>query len=576
MAVTKASSVAAKREAGQKAPIRNRGETMAKRLAWTGLTALAGLGAMAPAHAAPAVPRLIVALSVDQFAADLYRHYRPGFSGGLKRIGDGIAFTGYQSHAATETCPGHSTILTGRHPSATGIVANNWFDVKTGSSLYCVGVRGTADPDARGPQNLKVDTYGDWLKRASPANRVFAVSGKDRAAIMMGGHHADAVYWWNDGIGFTTSRYAGPATPAVLAPAQAFDKALFAGWRAKPPMLWPELPAACARLQQPGSYGKLKLSGKVAPEASTTVESGPDFLARSDFQQQLRGSPLFDATTLDFAGRLIDLHKLGHGKGVDLLAVSLSATDYVGHGYGGGGAEMCGQMAALDQALGTFLARLDGLGVPYVVVLTADHGGSDPAERLKAQGIDAIRIDSAAFVKQLNEAISKKLDLGFEAIVGDDPQQLTINVGPDESLRARVRDAAVAWLKGRPEVYKVFTADETRAARPAGKPVESLSFVERFAESYDPERSGDIQVAFVEHASLGMPRAIGDAVSGHGSPWDYDRRVPILFWWPGVTADERKEAAETVDIAPTLAAITGTPMPTVDGKCLPAVAGTCR
>jgi len=95
---------------------------------------------------------LVVAIAVDQFSAELFQHYRTSFTGGLKRLSNGIAFTGYQSHAATETCPGHSTILTGRHPAATGIVANTWFDARSGSSVYCVSVRGTADPDARGPQ----------------------------------------------------------------------------------------------------------------------------------------------------------------------------------------------------------------------------------------------------------------------------------------------------------------------------------------------------------------------------------------------------------------------------------------
>src|SRR6187402_225599 len=207
--------------------------------------------------APPPQPKLVVAIAVDQFSADLFQRYHASFTGGLKRLADGIAFTGYQSHAATETCPGHSTILTGRHPAATGIVANTWFDAKSGSNVYCVAVRGTADPDARGPQNLRVSTFGDWLKQAQPQARVVSISGKDRAAIMLGGHKADAVYWWNDGVGFTTSSFAGPATPAVTAPAQAFDKALFARWKAGAPALWPtDVPSACQALQQPHMFGK--------------------------------------------------------------------------------------------------------------------------------------------------------------------------------------------------------------------------------------------------------------------------------------------------------------------------------
>src|SRR3954469_3468215 len=107
--------------------------------AWLAASAWAG----SAAAAAPPQPKLVVAIAIDQFSAELFQRYRPSFTGGLKRLGDGVAFTGYQSHAATETCPGHSTILTGRHPAATGIVANTWFDAKSGSSVYCVAVRGT-------------------------------------------------------------------------------------------------------------------------------------------------------------------------------------------------------------------------------------------------------------------------------------------------------------------------------------------------------------------------------------------------------------------------------------------------
>ena len=542
------------------------------------LWAMAAIGSGASQAAPPPPqPKLIVAIAIDQFSAELFQRYRPSYTGGLKRLSDGIAFTGYQSHAATETCPGHSTILTGRHPAATGIIANSWFDVKSGSNVYCVAVRGTADPDARGPQNLRVSTFGEWLKQAQPQARVVSISGKDRAAIMLGGHKADEVYWWNDGVGFTTSAFAGPATAAVTAPALAFNKALFARWKAAPPRLWPtEIPAACQALEQPHSFGKLQLSGKVPPELSLTVESG-DFLHRTDFQDQLRVSPIFDPMTIDFVDQTIDRLHLGQGPATDLLAVSLSSTDYIGHRYGNGGAEMCVQMAAVDQALGKLLAKLDSLGVPYVVALTADHGGVDAAERASEHGIDAHRIDPVGFVKRLNDALKAQLGLGFEPIVGDDPQQLSINVGPDEALRAKVRDASIAWLKQQPEVAAAFNAEEVAAAAPPrGKPADRLSVLERFHESYDRERSGDIQVQFSQYATLGMPRGPGDTVAGHGSPWDYDRRVPILFWWPGATPDDRKESAETVDIAPTLAAIAHVPTPTVDGKCLEMVAGACR
>jgi predicted AlkP superfamily pyrophosphatase or phosphodiesterase len=540
---------------------------------------LAALFGSATTQAAPPppLPRLIVAISVDQFSSELYRRYLASYTGGLKTLSQGVAFpVGYQSHAATETCPGHSTILSGMHPQHTGIVANSWFDVKTGSSIYCVQAPDSSDPNARGPQNMRVTTLGDWVKAAQPGARSFAVSGKDRAAITMAGHHADGVYWWYDGVGFTTSSFAGPSGPAVTSPADAFNKALFARWKASPPPLYPAASAACQAMEKPVHFGKIDLSGHVPPDLAVRSEQNPQFLVTTDFQDNLRASPLFDATVVDFAEKLIAERKLGHGPATDVLAVSLSANDYIGHRYGNGGPEMCVQQAALDATLGRLVDDLQSLGVPVMVVLTADHGATDAAEREQGADAGASRLDSAAFVGQLNKTLEQQLGLSYEPIVGDDPQQLYINVGPDEALRAKVRDATMAWLKQQPEVRFAYTRAEVEAATvPPHTPPTALSFVQRFHESYDPDRSGDIAVAYKERTSFGMPRGPGDVVAGHGSPWDHDRQVPILFWWPGADAQTRDTPVETVDIAPTLAALAGVKTPEVDGQCVDLGGGMC-
>jgi predicted AlkP superfamily pyrophosphatase or phosphodiesterase len=536
------------------------------------------LGATAlPATPPPVKPKLIVAISVDQYSSELFKRYRPTYTGGMKVMADGVAFpTGYQSHAATETCPGHSTMLTGRHPAATGIVANSWFDMKTGSTVYCVQAPGSSEPNARGPQNMHVTTLGDWMKAAEPGARSYAVSGKDRAAITMGGKTADGVWWWFDGVGFTTSEFAGPAGPAVTGPADAFNKALFVKWTAAKPALWAAPSADCAALEKPHHFGQIDISGKVPPDIASHVEDNPAFLKTTDFQDNLRASPLFDAVTLQFAEELIAREKLGQGPATDVLAVSLSANDYIGHRYGNGGAEMCVQQASLDASLATFMDDLKALGVPVVVELTGDHGATDAAEREHEHDDKGNRIDGAAFVSKLNKAVMAATGLTYEPIVGDDPQQLYINVGPDEALRGKVRDAAVAWLKQQPQAYAVFTRAEIEAATvPAGTSPADLTMAQRFHESYDPDRSGDIAVAYAERASIGMPRGPGDVVAGHGSPWDYDRQVPILFWWPGVKPETRDTPIETVDIAPTLATLAAVKTPEVDGKCVDLGGGMC-
>ncbi|MBA3898510.1 MAG: alkaline phosphatase family protein, partial [Sphingomonadaceae bacterium] len=188
--------------------------------------ALALLPAAALAQA-PTKPKLIVAISVDQFSADLFAEYRGLWRGGMKRLSEGVVFpSGYQSHAATETCPGHSTILTGDHPSRTGIIANSWIDQSAGRAdrtVYCAEDETLAGSTFKAytpsPAHLRVPTLGDRMKAADPASRVVSVSGKDRAAIMMGGHATDQI-WFLDPFrkrSFVTLAGHASAAPAAVA-----------------------------------------------------------------------------------------------------------------------------------------------------------------------------------------------------------------------------------------------------------------------------------------------------------------------------------------------------------------------
>lgn len=513
-------------------------------------------------------PKLIVAISVDQFSLDLFQAYRPGFSGGLARLAKGRVYAGYQSHAATETCPGHSTLLTGAHPSRTGIVANSWWDRRRRQEVYCAGEDDEAsDSLTRTSARLKVDTLGDWMRRADPRSQVVSVAGKDRAAIMMAGHRPSAVYWWRDRAGFTTSPGAGPSGPAELAPAEAFNREAFAAWTRTPPRLWPAAPPGCASRGSPLSVGAVRLSGRTPQPEPAAAAAGGDWPHGAAFAGELRGSPELDALVLRFAVELAEARGLGRGAATDLLAVGLSATDSIGHRYGPGGVEMCAQMSALDAALGGFLERLDRLRTPYVVVLSADHGGIDAAERLSPVGP---RIDVKAVRAELAAALQAQFGLEADPLRGEDARQLVIELPPARAaLRPRVIAAAVAWLNRRPEVTRAFSAGQVAAARPQpGKHPTDLTLAERFNESFDPERSGDVLVAYAPRATLGIPATPRANVAGHGSPWDYDRRVPILFWWPGVDHRAPPTAIETVDIAPTLAACLGLPTPAVDGRRL--------
>lgn len=523
-----------------------------------------------PAPTAP--PKLVVAIAVDQYSADLFAQYREHYTGGLARLLHGAVFPStFQSHAATETCPGHSTLLTGVHPARTGIIANNWFDpglARADKRVYCAedetDPASTSSAPVVAPVHLRVPTLGEWMKRADPASRNVAVSAKDRAVMMMGGHNIDQAWWYLKGQ-FVTLRGRAP-TPAVDAANAALAAAIKAGGKPYTPPAW------CA----PRDLA-IKAGDKV------TVGQGRFDLPR-DNPDAFRVSPRMDAATVDLAVRLLNEMQLGRGRAPDLLSVSLSATDYIGHGFGTEGMEMCIQMAELDRSLGQLFAALDATGVDYVALLTADHGGLDLPERLVQQGMPgATRVDPGLAPAALSKALAGELGIAVDGplIYGDGPfGDYWVSKAIPAEQRARVVAALTARLRGHPQVAAVFTRDElTRASAPASNP-QDWTLRERARTSFDAQRSGDV-VVLLDRAVVPIPQAGPGYVATHGSPWDYDRRVPLLFWRKGWTGFEQPGPVETVDIAPSLAAVLGVKVPegSFDGRCLDLDGGpanTCK
>lgn len=532
-------------------------------------TLAAGAAAAQPASSplsGPA-PKLIVAISVDQFSADLFAEYRQLFTGGLGRLSrEGVVFpSGYQSHAATETCPGHSTILTGVHPDRTGIVANNWFDlaVRKDKSIYCAEDE-TAKDYTVSAAHLRVPTLGERMEDRDPATRSVSVAGKDRAAVMMGGHKVDQLWWW-DGKTFV-----GPAGQTSSA-AERIDADVAAELAGSRPAL--DLPAACAARDRAVSVG-----------GSKTVGTGRFARAAGD-ARAFRASPDFDRAILALAAALAAEVRLDEGPAVNILAVGLSATDYVGHTYGTEGTEMCLQLLALDRELGAFFDKLDATGVDYAVVLTADHGGHDLPERHREHAAaTAARVEPGLEPAAMGKKIAAQLKLEEPVLYGEGASG---DVYVDQALSPRRRAKVLAYAKklylADRQVAAVFTRAELQAVpRPSGPP-DTWSLAERARASFDPRRSGDLVVLLKPRVTPITAATARDSpyVATHGSPWDYDRRVPILFWRKGITPFEQPLSVETVDIAPTLGALIGLQVPAgdLDGRCLDLDAGpasTCR
>lgn len=535
----------------------------------------AGLAQNSPAPAqkvtaATPPPKLVVMIAVDQFSADLFAEYRGHFTGGLARLASGVVVpSGYQAHGATETCPGHSTILTGNHPTHTGIVANNYFDpsaTRADKRVYCAEdetVAGTTSKSgeyAPSVNHLLVPTLGDLMKARDPKAQVVSVSGKDRAAIMMGGRQADELMWLVP-TGLTS--YRGTAlSPA----AQQASAAIAAAINQPRPAL--ALPADCTThdiaipLEKGGSVG----TGRMARDAG-------------DFRKFM-ASPEADGAVLATAAALRQVRKMGEGNSTDLLIVGLSATDYVGHSTGTEGSEMCLQMAGLDRELGDFFARLDATGIDYVVALTADHGGHDLPERNRQNAWpDAQRIDKALNPGAIGQEVAEKLGL---------PQPILYGDGDDyyfaKTLTAAQRGAVLAEilprLRAHPQVEAVVTRDQLDAHPISKRAPDTWSLLDKLRASYNPQRSGDFIIALKPRVTPIPESGIG-YVATHGSVWDYDRRVPILFWRKGLAGFEQPNAVMTVDIMPTLASVIGVPVDAnkIDGRCLDLLSGpesSCR
>ena len=535
------------------------------------LVAVALAAAPAFAQQPAARPKLIVAISVDQFSADLFQQYRQRFDGGLKRLSEGVVFpAGYQGHNATETCPGHSTILTGSRPARTGIIANNWFNpsaTREDKGVYC-----SEDPRVPGSSTdkytvstylLRVPALGDHMKRADSRSRVAVIAGKDRAAVMMGGYNPDQRWWWSSGA-FVS--HAGKAAPEAVSEANA------------------RITEALSRPRDARSLPKVcEAHNRAVPVVGATRPVGTGRFAREAGDKNgLRASPDLDRATLEIGRAMRRELRLGEGEATDLLVLGLSATDYVGHTYGTQGSEMCIQLMALDEALGDFFRTLDGSGVDYVVMLTADHGGHDIPERHREHAaLDALRVDPALNPSNMAKSLRERLRLKGDVLYGDGAfgdMYLDRKLAPAQ--RRRVLQEALAFYRNHPQVAAVFTKDELRAAPgPSGAP-DNWSLIQRAKASFDPERSGDFLVLLKPRVTPIFDTSRG-YVATHGSPWDYDRKVPILFWRKGMRPFEQTLAVETADILPTLASLIGVPIAagTIDGRCLDLDEGpgtTCR
>jgi predicted AlkP superfamily pyrophosphatase or phosphodiesterase len=450
-------------------------------------------------------------------------------------------------------------MLSGRSPRSSGIVGNSWYDRTLRRRVNVVddpGVRlvGSTRGRAASPAYFNAFTVGDMLKVASPASRVVGVSFKDRAAILTAGRRADAAYWYQTTDGrFVTSSWYTERAPGWLESWNARRLAdTYAGrsWE----RLLPDAASYVRFAGEDAVDGEFDRKDVVFPHAIRGVP--PAF----EFYDGLRRTPFADEILLDFAIAAIKGHDLGRDEATDLLSVSFSASDVIGHSYGPDSQEQLDNMLRLDRTLGRLLDEVEkraGAG-RVLVVLSADHGAMPLVEVLQARGMDARRADSAELYRPVEQALAVRFP-GKTGLVADpDPMEFVLDREAItrqglkfEDVETTIREA----LLGTGLVEAVYTQAQLVRARPADD-----AFFDRHQRAFFASRSGDLIARIKEHVYVGG--YVGG--TGHGSPHDYDRHVPIVFMGPGIEPGPRGVETGPEDIAWALGRMLGLDYPQQD------------
>ncbi len=483
------------------------------------------VGAGAPASPARKPPKLVLLLVVDQFRGDYLSRYRNEYTGGFARLlkNGAVLTNAYVQEFPTVTGLVHATFLSGTPPSQTGIVGDDWYDRESGrlvGSVFdpAVKILGAAGSGAS-PRFLMASTVGDELKMAdNDASRVIGVSLKGYAAILSAGRMADGAYWFDQASGnIVSSTFYFPALPAWVTDFnknRLVDRWTGAGWAA-----W---------------------SGKYL--RTLPASPGPQYYA------SLAASPFGNELLLSFAERVIESESLGSHNGTDLLCISLSSTDWVGHTYGPDSEEIHDMIVRTDRQLGQFFQFLDKrFGANSVLlVFTADHGVAPLPETQAKRRLPGGRVSQDDLQKVVLAALNAKYGEG-RWVLYSAYGTFWLN---DVLIRQRkldeaaVQDCAAKALAGTPHVYRAYTRTQVLRGEAGQDPVGR-----RVARSFFPARSGDV-IATLE------PYWIFAATgTTHGSAYDYDSHVPLVFMGPGIRSGTYKQTVGVNDIAPTLASI---------------------
>ncbi len=486
---------------------------MRKLLLALGLSILVGCQSRQPQTQKP---KLIVAIIIDQFRYDYLTRFHDEYTSGLKRMLDeGADFeNAHYIHVPTVTAVGHSTFLSGATPAMSGIVSNEWYDRTTQKRVTSVFDDTTQLLGAEGvgssPKRLLQSTLGDELKMSGKGGKVIGVSIKDRSAILPAGRMADGAYWFDPTSGhFVSSTYYFTDLPKWVNALNASNPS--------------------AQFANKEWLGHKMPAGGV--ELSSAVDATP------------YGNELIQRCAL---AALLN-EKLGAGDKIDLLAVSYSSNDYVGHRYGPDSKEVHDMALRVDKLIGDLISAAEkqaGSG-RVLVVLSADHGVAPVPEENWQRRMPGGRLNTQGEREGVEEALSKRFPTGAGKWIEDIAEGIYLNletVAAHKANLADVEQTAAEALRDMPHVFRVYTRTQLLNGWIAGDPVDV-----RVRNGFNAARSANLTI-------LHDPYWItGGSGTTHSAPFDYDTHVPVLFWGPGVHAGRYMESVAVNDVAPTLA-----------------------
>jgi predicted AlkP superfamily pyrophosphatase or phosphodiesterase len=500
------------------------------------------LGAQPQAAAGPDI-KLVVMIAVDQFRVDYLTRFDSEYKGGLRRLlTDGAVFTNAKlEHYPTVTAIGHSTMLTGAIPADSGIIGNDWFDRQSGATVTSVSDAtvqvlggGSASGTAASPRRLLVSTVGDELKMetagpgAGPSAKVIGISLKDRSAILPAGRAADAAYWLDTTTGaFISSTFYFPALPAW---ATTFNQRKLAD-------------------EYAGKTWTLADGKPTEPHVMPAKPGAPLYAA-------VFGSPFGNDLLLAFATEALAQEKLGQRGVTDLLTVSFSSNDSVGHKYGPDSPEVRDIAVKVDATIGKLLGEIDQrVGLAHTLVMfTADHGVAPTPEILKEKHMPGGRTDGPTLFNPIQQALEARFGAGkwILATAGSSPY-LNYALMAEKKLdpvevRRVAADAARTAVDA--HVARVYTRDQLLLGEVSHDVVGR-----RILRGFNAARSGDLEVVLEPYWIRGATGAT------HGTPYNYDAAIPLILMGPGVKPGRYTDNVALNDAAPTLSTILNIPAP---------------